>query len=69
MVESMTKSIAVHCQVDGYNIRCISIHAGAIDIPMVRNSFARLGMYPPHPDKNDPADLVGIGRTEDVANL
>ena len=68
-VRSMTKSIAVHCQMNGYNIRCNSIHAGAIDTPMVRNSFALLGMEPPDPDKNDPADPVGIGRAEDVANL
>ena len=68
-VRSMTKSIAVHCQMNGYNIRCNSIHAGAIDTPMVRNTFAQLGLDPPDPDKNDPADPVGIGRAEDVANL
>jgi 3(or 17)beta-hydroxysteroid dehydrogenase len=68
-VRSMTKSIAVHCQMNGYNIRCNSIHAGAIDTPMVRSSFAQLGLAPPEPDKQDPADPVGIGRAEDVANL
>ena len=68
-VRSMTKSIAVHCQMNGYNIRCNSIHAGAIDTPMVRTTFAQLGVDPPDPDKNDPADPVGIGRAEDVANL
>ena len=68
-VRSMTKSIAVHCQMNGYNIRCNSIHAGAIDTPMVRDSFAKLGLEPPDPDKNDPADPVGIGWAEDVANL
>ena len=68
-VRSMTKSIAVHCQMNGYNIRCNSIHAGAIDTPMVRNSFAQMGLDAPDPDKNDPADPVGIGRAEDVANL
>ena len=68
-VRSMTKSIAIHCQMNGYNIRCNSIHAGAIDTPMVRKSFAELGMEAPDPDKNDPADPVGIGRAVDVANL
>jgi 3(or 17)beta-hydroxysteroid dehydrogenase len=68
-VRSMTKSIAVHCQMNDYNIRCNSIHAGAIDTPMVRNSFAQMGLDAPDPDKNDPADPVGIGRAEDVANL
>lgn len=68
-VRSMTKSIAVHCQMNGYNIRCNSIHAGAIDTPMVHDSFAQLGMSAPDPDNKDPADPVGIGRPEDVANL
>ena len=68
-VRSMTKSIAIHCQMNGYNIRCNSIHAGAIDTPMVRDSFAQLGMGAPDPDKHDPANPVGIGRPIDVANL
>lgn len=68
-VRSMTKAIAVHCQMNGYNIRCNSIHPGAIDTPMVRGSFEELGLDPPDPDKNDPEDPVGIGRPEDVANL
>lgn len=68
-VRSMTKAIAVHCQMNGYNIRCNSIHAGAIDTPMVRSSFEQLGMEPPDPDKQDPNNPVGIGRPEDVANL
>ncbi len=68
-VRSMTKSLAVHCQMNGYNIRCNSIHAGAIDTPMVRNSFAQLGLEAPDPDRHDPANPVGIGRPQDVANL
>jgi len=68
-VRSMTKSIAVHCQMQGYNIRCNSIHAGAIDTPMVRSSFKALGLEPPDPDRRDPGNPVGVGRPEDVANL
>ena len=68
-VRSMTKAIAAHCQMNGYNIRCNSVHPGAIDTPMVRDSFAELGLDPPDPDKDDPANPVGIGRPEDVANL
>ena len=68
-VRAMTKSIAVHCQMNGYNIRCNSIHAGAIDTLMLRSSFAQLGLAPPDPDKQDPANPVGVGRAEDVANL
>ena len=43
-VRAMTKSIAVHCQMIKYNIRCNSIHAGAIDTAMVRDSTRQLGM-------------------------
>ncbi|MEJ8567372.1 SDR family oxidoreductase [Elongatibacter sediminis] len=68
-VRSMTKSLAVHCQMNGYNIRCNSIHAGAIDTPMVRTSFAQLGMDVPEPGTSNPQDPIGIGRPEDVANL
>ncbi len=68
-VRSMTKAIAVHCQMNGYNIRCNSVHPGAIDTPMVQNTFSELGLDPPDPDKQDPANPVGIGRAEDVANL
>jgi len=68
-VRSMTKSIAAHCQSKGYNIRCNSVHPGAIDTPMVHSSFAALGMEPPDPDKPDPSNPAGVGKPEDVANL
>ncbi len=66
-VRAMTKSIAVHCQMNGYNIRCNSLHPGAIDTPMVHQANEALGMPPPDPDSEE--DPVGIGRAEDVANL
>ena len=66
-VRSMTKSLAVHCQMNGYNIRCNSIHAGAIDTPMIHSSFQQMGLEVPDPDA--PAeDGVGIGKPDDVAN-
>jgi len=68
-VRSMTKAIAVHCQVNGYNIRCNSIHAGAILTPMVQKTFVELGLGKPELDRKDAAVPVGIGRPEDVANL
>lgn len=63
-VRSMTKSIAVHCQTQGYNIRCNSIHAGAIDTPMIDMTSSILGL-------ENKADLspVGLGEPEDVANV
>ncbi len=68
-VRSMTKAIAVHCQMNGYNIRCNSIHAGAIETPMLHDAFEQLGLGVPDADEKDPANPVGIGRPEDVANL
>jgi len=64
-VRSMTKSIAVHCQMNKYNIRCNSIHAGAIETPMIDQANRELGI-----DKSVyEASPQGLGRPEDVANL
>ena len=64
-VRAMTKSIAVHCQVNKYAIRCNSIHAGAIDTPMVEQASAALGMKM----QDYEAAPWGLGKPEDVANL
>ena len=64
-VRSMTKSIAVHCQMNKYNIRCNSIHPGAIETAMVRDSTRELGlemsMYTESP--------TGLGQPADVGNV
>lgn len=64
-VRSMTKAIAVHCQMNKYPIRCNSIHAGAIETPMVAAATKELGMemsaYEQAP--------WGLGKPEDVAGL
>jgi 3(or 17)beta-hydroxysteroid dehydrogenase len=64
-VRSMTKAVAVHCQMNRYNIRCNSIHAGAIETPMVVKATADLGMKMAAYDETP----VGLGRPSDVANL
>lgn len=64
-VRAMTKSIAVHCQINGYNIRCNSVHPSSIDTPMIAQANKEIGIEP-DPDAVDP---VGIGSPEDVANL
>jgi 3(or 17)beta-hydroxysteroid dehydrogenase len=64
-VRSMTKSIAVHCQMNHYNVRCNSIHAGAIDTPMVVKATHDLGMQMSMYDQTP----VGLGTPLDVANL
>ncbi len=64
-VRSMTKAIAVHCQMNHYNVRCNSIHAGAIDTPMVVKATQELGMQMSAYEESP----VGLGKPLDVANL
>jgi 3(or 17)beta-hydroxysteroid dehydrogenase len=64
-VRSMTKAIAVHCQMNKYNVRCNSIHAGAIDTQMVREATRTLGMEMSFWEQTP----TGLGKPEDVANL
>ena len=64
-VRAMTKSIAVHCQMNKYGIRCNSVHAGAIETPMVQQANAALGMKM----QDYAAAPWGLGKPEDVANL
>jgi 3(or 17)beta-hydroxysteroid dehydrogenase len=64
-VRSMTKAIAVHCQMNHYNVRCNSIHAGAIETPMVVKATHELGMQMSMYGETQ----VGLGKPEDVANL
>ena len=64
-VRAMTKSIAVHCQMNGYNIRCNSVHPSSIQTPMIAQAHAELGIDP----ETAAADPAGIGDPKDVANL
>jgi 3(or 17)beta-hydroxysteroid dehydrogenase len=64
-VRAMSKAIAVHCQMNKYNIRCNSIHAGAIETPMVAQANKELGMDMGAHESTP----WGLGKPEDVANL
>jgi 3(or 17)beta-hydroxysteroid dehydrogenase len=64
-VRSMTKSIAVYCQMNGFGIRCNSIHAGAIETPMVVQASKELGFELSAYEKMP----GGLGKPEDVGNL
>ena len=68
-VRSMTKSLAVHCQAEGYPVRCNSVHAGAIETPMVQFAQGRADEQPQAIPETGvlPADSLGTPR--DVANL
>jgi 3(or 17)beta-hydroxysteroid dehydrogenase len=64
-VRAMTKSLAVWCQTNKWNIRVNSIHPGATDTPMVQDNMRELGV---------PLDALrqsgpGLGSPEDVANV
>jgi 3(or 17)beta-hydroxysteroid dehydrogenase len=63
-VRSMSKAIAIHCQMKGYNIRVNSLHPGAIDTPMIDKATEILGI-------ENKADIspVGLGEPVDVANI
>ncbi len=63
-VRSLSKALAVHCQMQGYQIRVNTIHPGAIDTPMLDQTVAQLGLS----SKADISPLVGMGTPEDVAN-
>jgi len=63
-VRAMSKAIAVHCQMNGYNIRVNSLHPGAIDTPMIDQTTSELGL-----DNKEDISPVGLGQPEDVANV
>lgn len=64
-VRAMSKAIAVHCQMNSYNIRVNSLHPGAIDTPMIDQTTSELGLD----NKEDLSPVVGLGKPEDVANI
>lgn len=64
-VRAMTKSIAVHCQAEGYGIRCNSIHAGAIETPMIQSAQGRMEEAVPE----GPLPVDAVGAPSDVAAM
>lgn len=67
-VRAMTKSIAVHCQEKGYDIRCNSLHPGAIETPMVQFAQGRIDEAPAEiPEGKLPIESAGAAK--DVAYM
>ncbi len=62
-IRSMTKSIAIHCQTMGHNVRANSLHPGGIDTPMIDAAAAHLGL-----DDKEMLSAVGLGQPKDVAD-
>ena len=64
-IRGMTKSIAVWCQMQKYNIRCNSLHPGATDTPMITETNRLLGIPEDYFTNSGP----GLGRPQDVASI
>ncbi|MBY0508644.1 MAG: SDR family oxidoreductase [Rhodospirillaceae bacterium] len=66
-VRSLTKSVAVHCQMHKYNIRCNSVHPGPIHTAMFEDvKIASQKHLLPEFQKGSP---VGRANPEEVANM
>lgn len=63
---ALTRSVAVHCQEQGYRIRCNSIAPGAIETPMTAQAAAELD---PSEAGREQMETHGMGKPADVANM
>jgi 3(or 17)beta-hydroxysteroid dehydrogenase len=63
---ALSRSVAVHCQEQRYNIRVNAIAPGAHDTPMTQQALASL---PADAAGLDQVNAQGQGKPEDVANL
>lgn len=69
-VTHMTKSVALHCAKSGYNIRCNSVHPGAIHTPIIDKVLAQT----PDPDALYASFVAShpvgrLGKPEEVAAI
>jgi 3(or 17)beta-hydroxysteroid dehydrogenase len=62
---AMTRSIAIHCQEQGYRIRVNSISPGAIETPMTAQALAQLSEGEAGLDQ---IHQQGMGQPSDIAN-
>lgn len=70
-IRSMTKSIAVYCKEQKYNIRCNSIHPGSINTPMVHAALKEVAGIDLAGAENqeEMRQELGIGEPNDIANM
>ena len=66
-VRLLTKSVALHCARQGYNIRCNSVHPSFIDTPMLAGLTARFGREEGLAKLGRQIPLGRVGEPEDVA--
>jgi 3(or 17)beta-hydroxysteroid dehydrogenase len=65
-VESLTRSVAVHCAKSSYNIRCNSVHPATILTPMVIDILKAMQDGAPSDAPPPPPDIMG--EPDDVAH-
>jgi len=67
-IESLTRSVAVHCANNQYNIRCNSVHPAGILTPMVEAIGPKvMGREDLRPSSDGPAPSA-LGEPDDIAN-
>ncbi len=67
-IESLTRSVAVHCANNKYNIRCNSVHPAGILTPMVEGIGPKvMGRDDLRPSSEGPAPSA-LGEPDDIAN-
>ena len=68
-VRSMTKSMAIHCQMTNLPVRCVSIHAAGIETPMVQSVQGRGDEEPMKIPIDGILPQESLGCPEDVARM
>lgn len=67
-VRSMTKAMAVHCQLTEAPVRCNSVHPAGIETPMIQTAEGRLDK-PAHEIPSGVLPFGQLGAPEDVASM
>lgn len=65
-IAAMTRSIAVHCQDEGYGVRCNALAPGGIETPMVMQVTGRADQEP-MVVPNGPLPMDALGAPRDIA--
>lgn len=69
-IRSMSKSIALHCRSNNYNIRCNSVHPGLINTPLAQHALLNLGGVDlTTGDTDAKIKETGVGEPLDVAYM
>ncbi len=66
-IESLSRSVAVHCANNKYNIRCNSVHPAGILTPMVMGLVSKLPPQEPRPT-DEPPPPSKLGEPDDIAH-